>query len=130
VNRIAIGGTSAGAITALNVGYNADDPGDSGNPGFPSDVGAAVSLSGAKLAGPPPAAGDAPALLFHGTADGLVPYAWATSTVNQAQAAGLTALLTTWVGAGHVPYVQHRTEILDQTTTFLYWHLDLANAAQ
>ena len=31
---------------------------------------------------------------------------------------------------GHVPYVQHRTEILDQTTNFLYWELDLANAAQ
>jgi acetyl esterase/lipase len=129
VNRIAIGGTSAGAITALNVGYNPDDPGDSGNPGFPSDVGAAVSLSGARLAGVPNP-GEAPALLFHGTADPLVPYAWATSTVNQAQAVGLTALLTTWPGAGHVPYVTFRTQILTETTTFLYWHLDLANAAQ
>jgi hypothetical protein len=32
-------------------------------------------------------------------------------------------------GAGHVPYVQHRTENLDQTTNFLYWELDLTNAA-
>ena len=53
--RIAIGGTSAGAITALNVGANADDPGTSGSPGFSSAVSAAVSLSGAKLLGPPQA---------------------------------------------------------------------------
>jgi len=128
-DRIAIGGTSAGAITALNVGYNPDDPGDSGNPGFSSAVAAAVSLSGARLRGLPDP-GEAPALLFHGTADPLVPYPWAVSTVTQAQAVGLTALLTTWVGAGHVPYLAHRPEILDQTTTFLYWHLDLAHAAR
>ena len=51
--RIAIGGTSAGAITALNVGANAEDPGTSGNPGFSSAVKGAVSLSGAKLLGNP-----------------------------------------------------------------------------
>jgi acetyl esterase/lipase len=128
-NRIAIGGSSAGAITALNVGYNPEDPGDSGNPGFSSAVGAAVSISGARLWGAPNP-GEAAALLFHNTIDPLVPYAWATSTVNLARSVGLTALLTTWVGTGHVPYLAHRPEILDQTRTFLYWHLDLANAAQ
>jgi hypothetical protein len=45
-------------------------------------------------------------------------------------AAGLDSFLTTWVGAGHVPYVAHRTEILDQTTNFLWWEMDLADAAQ
>ena len=128
-NRIAIGGTSAGAITALHVGYNPDDPGTSGNPGFSSAVSGAVSLSGTKLLGTA-SAGDAPSLLFHGTADPLVPYQWAVNTVNEAQAAGLTAFLTTWEGAGHVPYGEHRTEILNQTTNFLYWELDLAHAAQ
>jgi poly(3-hydroxybutyrate) depolymerase len=119
--RIAIGGSSAGAITALNVGFRtAEDP--------TAAVGAAVSLSGSYIAvgiGP----GDAPSLLFHGTADPIVPYQWAVNTYNAALAAGLDSFLTTWVGAGHVPYVQHRTEILDQTTNFLYWELDLANAA-
>jgi acetyl esterase/lipase len=123
-NRIAIGGTSAGAITALNVGYDPTEVGNSGNPAFSSNVGAAVSLSGARLLGTPDA-GDAPALLFHGTADPLVPYAWATNTVDTARNAGLVAYLTTWEGAGHVPYVQYRTEILDQTTNFLYWSLNL-----
>jgi acetyl esterase/lipase len=129
VDRIAIGGTSAGAITALNVGYNAGDPGNSGNPGYSSAVKGAVSLSGAKIFGTY-GAGDAASLLFHGTADGLVPYQWAVNTVNDAHAAGLTAFLTTWEGAGHVPYTQHRTEILDQTRNFLYAALDLAHAPQ
>jgi hypothetical protein len=29
-----------------------------------------------------------------------------------------------------VPYTQNRTTILDQTTNFLYWTLDLAHAAR
>jgi dipeptidyl aminopeptidase/acylaminoacyl peptidase len=68
-------------------------------------------------------------LLFHGTNDALVPYQWAVDTVNAARAAGLDAYLTTWEGEGHVPYAQHRTQILDQTTNFLYAVLDLAHAA-
>ncbi|TML90388.1 MAG: hypothetical protein E6G06_12655 [Actinobacteria bacterium] len=128
-SRIAIGGTSAGAITALNVGFNPDDVGNSGNPGESSAVRGAVSLSGAKILGSA-GAGDSSSLLFHGTADPLVPYQWAVNTVNEARGAGLTSYLTTWEGAGHVPYTQHRTEILDQTRNFLYFELDLANAPQ
>ena len=112
VDRIAIGGSSAGAITALNVGFNSNaDP--------MASVGAAVSLSGGYL-GTPDAA-DAPSLLFHGTADSIVPYQWAVDTVTKATAVGLDSFLTSWTGAGHVPYVAHRTEILDQTQNFLYW---------
>ncbi len=127
-NRIAIGGTSAGAITALNVGANADDPGTSGNPGFSSAVKGAVSLSGAKLLGPPQSTGDAASLMFHGTADPLVPYQWAVNTLNEATAAGLVSYLTTYPGEGHVPF-NHYVEIMAQTTNFLYWVLDLKDAS-
>ncbi len=120
--RIAIGGSSAGAITALQVGYDtAEQPG--------AAVRAAVSLSGANLLSPI-GPGDAPALLFHGTADPLVPYQWAVNTYNAATAAHLTVSLETWTGAGHVPYAQFRTQILTQTTNFLWWTMDLAHAAQ
>jgi para-nitrobenzyl esterase len=120
-NRIAIGGSSAGAITALQVGYASSE-----NPA--SKVRAAVSLSGAKLLGSI-GAGDAPALLFHGTSDPLVPYQWAVNTANQAKAAGLDVFLETWQGAGHVPYAQFRTQILTQTQNFLWWEMDLQHAA-
>ena len=69
-----------------------------------------------------------PALLFHGTSDLIVPYQWAVDTVDSAKAIGLEAYLTSWQGAGHVPYVAHRTEIIDQTTNFLYHTLRLALA--
>ena len=121
-SRVAIAGSSAGAITALHGGFrSSEDP--------TAAVGAAVSLSGFNLLGAIDIA-DAPSLLFHGTADTVVPYQRAVNTVNQAIAAGLDSFLTSWAGAGHVPYAQHRTEILDQTTNFLYWELDLANATQ
>jgi|KBSMisStaDraftv2_1062788.scaffolds.fasta_scaffold312078_1 acetyl esterase/lipase len=127
-NRIAVAGTSAGAITALNVGFDPTEPGSSGNPGYSSAVNAAVSLSGAAVL-TTPSSGDAPSLLFHGTADTVVPYQWALNTQTQATAAGLTCELTSWTGAGHVPYAQHRDEILDQTTNFLYWTMNLPSAA-
>jgi predicted esterase len=127
--RIAISGTSAGAITALNVGYDSTDVGGSGNPGYPSNVRAAVSFSGARILGTVDAA-DPPALLFHGTADVIVPYAWAQSTVAQANEGGRLAYLTSWDGAGHVPYGPNRSQIILETTNFLYWTMALFQIPQ
>jgi acetyl esterase/lipase len=127
--RIAIGGSSAGAITALNVGYNEAHPGPGPNQKFSSAVEAVQSLSGAAI-GTSPDADGAPAVLFHGTADPLVPYSWAKATVKEAHQAGLVAKLVTFTGDGHVPYLKHRDEIVDKTTTFFYQHLDLAHAAR
>lgn len=126
--RFAMGGSSAGGITALEVGYGPDDVGTSGTPGQDSTIQAAVSLSGARVL-TRPGAGEAKALLFHGTADVVVPYQAAVDTKREAEAAGLLVELTSWEGGGHVPYVQHRDEILTQTTNFLWWTLDLTGAA-
>jgi carboxylesterase type B len=123
-NRIAIAGTSAGAITAMNVAAAPDDPGNSGNPGYSSAVQGAVSLSGSKIYGRFEST-DAPIHLFHGTTDSLVPYQWAVDTQKEAAAAGLFSTLTTWEGEGHVPYGNHREDILRETTNFLYWALKL-----
>ena len=76
-NRIAIGGTSAGAITALNVGYDPTEVGDSGNPGLLVERAGRGFALGRRGSSAHADAGDAPALLFHGTADPLVPYQWA-----------------------------------------------------
>jgi para-nitrobenzyl esterase len=126
--RIAIGGSSAGAITAVNVGYSASDPPAGSHARFSSAVEAVQSLSGCAITAPP-VAGGAPELLFHGTADPLVPYSCAQSTVAKAQALGLVAVLVTWEGEGHVPYVQNRTQILADTAYFFYVEMDLAHAA-
>ena len=121
-DRIAIGGSSAGAITALNVGYStSEDPS--------AAVRAAVSISGANLAAGLISPGDAPALDFHCSTDNLVAYQWAVNTIDAAKAAGLDAFLTTYQGTCHVPYAAHRQEILDQTRNFLWWEMDLLHAA-
>jgi len=126
--RIAAGGSSAGAITALNVAYGADDPGPGPKPATSSAIRSAVSLSGAALL-TTPHKGGAAALDFHGTSDGLVPYAWSTSTVDAAKKAGLIIERQTFPGAGHVPY-QFRNTIIAQESNFLYWTMDLAHAAR
>jgi acetyl esterase/lipase len=127
-NRIAVGGTSAGGIAALGVGYHSDDPGTSGNPGYSSAVSATVSVSGAvihtDLVGP----GDAPALLFHGTADTVVPYSEANDTLNAAVAADLPAYLIRWEGAGHDAYASNRANFFTHTTNFIYRSLDVEHA--
>jgi carboxylesterase type B len=121
-NRIAIGGSSAGGITALNVGYaSAEDPS--------ARVRAAQSISGAKLSSSAVSAGDAAALDFHCTTDPLVPYQWAVNTVNAAKAQGLDVFLESWNATCHVPYAEHRQQILDQSRNFLWWEMDLTHAA-
>jgi para-nitrobenzyl esterase len=121
-NRIAIGGSSAGAITALNVGYSSsEDP--------TAKVRAAVSISGAQLVVGTVSPGDAPAMDFHCTTDPLVSYQWAVNTINSAKAQGLDAFLESWTETCHVPYVEHRQQILDQTRNFLWWEMDLGHAA-
>jgi acetyl esterase/lipase len=121
-NRIAIGGSSAGAVTALNVGYSSsEDPS--------AQVRAVVSLSGAQIVVGTISPGDAPAIDFHCTTDPLVSFQWAAATIYTATAQGLDAFLESWDETCHVPYAEHRQQILDQSTNFLWWEMDLANAA-
>ena len=121
-DRIAIGGSSAGAISALNVGYSSSES--------PSArVRAVASISGAQLVSGTVSAGDAPALDFHCTTDPLVNYQWAVDTVNRAKALGLDAFLESWDATCHVPFDEHRQQILDQTRNFFWWEMDLAHAA-
>ena len=126
--RIGIGGSSAGAITATLVGTFSEDVGSSGNPGYPSTVGGFQSLSGGLPGGVFAGAGDAPGLLFHGTADGVVPYKWSVDTAAALLNAGVAAFLEPFEGAGHVPYSQNRDQILSQSDYFFYAVLNLAHA--
>lgn len=71
---IFVAGYSAGATTALRVAAHPDDPGTSGNPDPPSDVAAAVAISGSLDPGVLEAAGS-PTLLIHGEADTKVSFA-------------------------------------------------------
>jgi acetyl esterase/lipase len=131
--RIAIGGFSAGAITALGVGTSPEDPGGSGNPGHSSKVRAVVSNCGGFPPGDPVyetiTPGDAATIFFHGSADRVVPLSWARATYDALRADGVPAILHVFDGAGHCPpWDRYRTFTVDQSKYFLYYLMDLGNA--
>lgn len=127
-DRIAIGGDSAGAITATGVAVLANQPGSSGNPGFASNVRAFMSLSGGTPGGMLVDRNSAPGILFSGTADPIVPYQWSFDTATALDRSGVRAVLETFQGAQHVPW-QFASTIESQTSNFFYQLLDLAHAA-
>jgi hypothetical protein len=91
-NRIYIGGSSAGAITALHVAYLNNEceisgylnqntinqlgglEGSSGNPSYSTDVKGVINLCGALAKYVWLEAGDVPLVSIHGTSDGIVKY--------------------------------------------------------
>jgi len=128
--RIGIGGDSAGAITATLVGLHSEDPGDSGNPGPSSQVGGFASLSGGLPNGLFAGPGDAPGILFSGTADPIVPFQWSVDTAAAMTKALVPAFLEVFDGAGHDPYTApFAQQIYEQSDYFFYFFLDLAHAA-
>jgi predicted esterase len=127
--RIGIGGDSAGAIAATLVGLRPDDPGTSGNPGYSSAVRGFSSISGGLPEGIYATAGDAPGVLFSGTADPIVPYSWSAATAGAMIRAGVPAFLEPLQGAGHDPYGQYGDLFFEQSDYFFYGALDLGHAA-
>jgi dienelactone hydrolase len=131
--RIAIGGGSAGAVTALLVGAHSEDVGSSGTPDQSSKVGGVVSISGVlppdgqALLGP----GDAPTLWFIGSEDPLITDEnRVVANAATLYSAGVTSILEVLQGAGHVPVNdEFGPTIYSQSAYFLYFTLDLAHAA-
>ncbi len=121
--RIGIGGTSAGAITALEVGYNSGDPGDSGNAGYPSNVTAIIDVSGAMNVSLIDA-GEPPALIVHGNVDQRVSYQNALNIVAKAQEVSVTVEFHTIQGWGHGLWdAGYGDEIIPWMSDFLYRYL-------
>lgn len=130
---IVVGGSSAGAFMALQVGYldkASEVPayvgladlggieGSSGNPGYSSAVAAVLNLSGATESPVLIEAGNAPLCSVHGTADATVPYLQGRvgsllppkyvygsgRLAPRATAVGVRNTLRTFKGAGHIPF--------------------------
>jgi acetyl esterase/lipase len=129
--RIAIGGGSAGAVTALAVAVNSGDPGNSGNSGYSSKVGAAIAISGflphdeASLYD----ASDSPILMFNGTADPVVDYSKGVQTAVDLYNAHVPVVFEPLEGGGHVPFSTFGDLMISQSVNFAYALLDLAHAA-
>jgi dienelactone hydrolase len=118
-DRIAVAGHSAGAGVALYVNYNAEDPGDSGNPGYPSRVSGAISYSGSLLEPTVIGPNEPPIKMFHAIDDTTAPYffPW-VNTCLPAMAMGDVCEFTTY-SAGNHGLNGHKEENLGGTIAFL-----------
>lgn len=118
-DRIALIGASAGAITALHVTYlrEPEFEGDSGNPGYSSNVTACVDLWGGLYENVTEIdPGEPPVLIIHGTEDKVVPYSEAENISKRCEEVGVHYSLHPLEGAGHAPW--------DRCKEFLPWILD------
>ena len=130
LDRIALAGSSAGAITSLMAGY-----GDHAN-GPQNDFGTVISLAGALYGLEYLVDADDPALWFqHGTNDTTVPYSNAQRLLDRAIDVGLTHSLHTHESGHSIfePFFNFRTEagltFAEDSTLFLYDQMNLAELA-
>jgi dienelactone hydrolase len=116
--KVAVGGVSAGAVTALLTALMPEDPGTSGTPGLSSRVCTAVSIagtSGADLAEP----GDAGAIFFHGTEDGIIPFELAEKTEAEMREANLPTRMVSYPEAGHDIYETRFPDYMERSSEWL-----------
>jgi len=122
-NKIAIGGGSAGAFTALHVAYALGE-GDSGNPGYSSRVAAVIDLWGGLLDITDMTHGEPPLMVIHGTADRTVAFSFADSLVRRAKDVGVVCEFHPLEGQGHAAWAQ-MVQFIDWIAPFLFRHMDL-----
>jgi acetyl esterase/lipase len=124
---VAVGGFSAGAVTALHVAYRSDDPGDVGDfDGVDSRIQAALAASGCNYDQGSIGPGDAPTFLLHAEFDQAVPFACAQSTAQRAHDAGLVAETMFFYGeATHAKalYDKYKAQVDARWTSFLVQQL-------
>jgi dienelactone hydrolase len=127
-NKIAVGGFSAGAVTAANLAYNGDVVGPvtyfagDDRSVTASKVQAGFGASGCDYEPTNIGAGDAPTSWIHSRYDVAVPYECAAQTVVPARRAGLVAELTSYCTSSlHAEnlYTPNKAATDRQWTTFL-----------
>jgi len=139
-NNIFFGGVSAGGVTAAHLAYLDNEnelptnyidtsqaglgggiEGNSGNPGYKSNVKAIINSAGALRDTAWMEAGSTPIISFHGDADATVPYGTdiikmlgvfnimmvdgSSSIHERAENLGMIHCFEPWPGQGHVPHV-------------------------
>ena len=125
--RVAVGGSSAGAITALHVGQTLNTP---GNPP-PADVqvSAVLAMSGCNYLEGSIDAADPPIAVLASGGDRVVPFTCSVATVDQAAALGSPVMRNYYeLEAGHARglYNAHQPEIDRAWRSFPIEHMDLA----
>lgn len=118
--RIFIGGESAGAVTAMMSGYIDKQEellkypktspynieGNSGTPGYSSEVAGVVCACGAMVdVTPIDTPQQSPLLWIHGSSDPIVSFSWAEEITERAKEVGLKYKKVVLKGATHCPWI-------------------------
>lgn len=127
-NRVAVAGASAGAITALQVGYTPSRAAGEGTPSDPSHANAVLSMAGFWLPNVVEP-GEPPAFMAHGTADPIIPFSSAEGFCTGAVAAGVPCEFHAY-DAGHESLVVHLPDIEQRSFAWLYDVLGLGAPAE
>ena len=123
--RIVAAGYSAGAIMALDTAFDPDDPGTSGNPGYPSDVVAAISGAGYHVPGVNGSIdpGEPPIMVLHGTNDTSLPMPGSLIPCAATLALGNVCEAHLFPGEPHDVGDWRGDEMLAFSVDFLYRHV-------
>lgn len=106
-DKIAILGSSAGAVTALHATYlrEKEYEGNSGNEGYSSNVSACIDLWGGLYKNVSKIdAGEPPVLIIHGTNDNVVPFSEAINITKRCEEVGVYYEIHPLEGEGHAPW--------------------------
>jgi len=137
-DRIALFGTAEGAITALAYGYveDAQYEGESGNPGYRSDVRGIVSFAGTlrddetgqdytdEITG----IDQPPLLVIHGTDDEVVPYENGRALFERAREVSLPTAMISLPESGHVEWSDLASRpYRNRTLKYFFQGLELVN---
>ena len=129
-SRVAVGGFSAGAVTAVHVAERSEDPGDVGDhDGRVSWVRAGLAASGCNYDPDSIQPGDAPVFLLASENDGAVPFSCVRDTEARSRAAGIPVGTRYYYGEGtHAKalYLKYQAAVDADWTAFLVKHLDLS----
>ncbi|MEX0874537.1 MAG: alpha/beta hydrolase [Actinomycetota bacterium] len=117
-DEITAGGHSAGTALALRTNFNPDDPGNSGNPGYPSHVAATMTNSGSLLEPTSIGPGAPPIAMFNSVDDAdLTLWAGALNVCIPTTLLGNVCELHAFESGGHSLAV-HRPLIIQKTAEF------------
>lgn len=125
--HVAVGGSSAGAITAIHVGQTLNTPG--APPPAASQVSAVLAMSGCNYIADSIDAFDAPIAVSASGGDPLVPFTCSVATVNAAEAVGIPVVRNFYAqenAHAQALYAQRQAEIDRSWRLFLIDQLDLA----
>ncbi|MFZ2205905.1 MAG: alpha/beta hydrolase [Microgenomates group bacterium] len=120
-NKIYVGGSSAGAVTALLVGYDYEHAPSTEYPGVSQTVAGTVSIAGTTDPGTMQTQ-DPPLIMFHGERDVTVPFTLAKQVSDKAISLAIPHEFNSYPNETH-GLKDHQEEIMQKTAAFFLKHM-------